>query len=98
MFEKVVNPNRRRRCEETFPRNPSFPSVGRVRVRVSRLARNSTGWHCWLEKCALTNTLNLDEDSIYDPALCNDRLVLGLKGTMSKAELHVIRARLGAAS
>lgn len=63
-------------------------------LEVSRLARNSTDWHRLLEICALSNTLILDEDGIYDPTHFNDRLLLGLKGTMSEAELHVLRARL----
>ena len=63
-------------------------------LEVSRLARNSTDWHRLLEICALTDTLILDEDGVYDPRHFNDRLLLGLKGTMSEAELHVIRARL----
>lgn len=63
-------------------------------LEVSRLARNSSDWHRLLEICALTDTLILDEDGIYDPAHFNDRLLLGLKGTMSEAELHVLRARL----
>jgi DNA invertase Pin-like site-specific DNA recombinase len=63
-------------------------------LEVSRLARNSTDWHRLLEICALTDTLILDEDGIYDPAHFNDRLLLGLKGTMSEAELHIMRARL----
>lgn len=63
-------------------------------LEVSRLARNSTDWHRLLEICALTDTLILDEDGIYDPSHFNDRLLLGLKGTMSEAELHVLRARL----
>ena len=63
-------------------------------LEVSRLARNSTDWHRLLEICALSNTLILDEDGVYDPAHFNDRLLLGLKGTMSEAELHVLRARL----
>ena len=63
-------------------------------LEVSRLARNSADWHRLLEICALTSTLILDEDGIYDPAHFNDRLLLGLKGTMSEAELHVLRARL----
>ena len=63
-------------------------------LEVSRLARNSTDWHRLLEICAFSETLILDEDGIYDPAHFNDRLLLGLKGTMSEAELHVIRARL----
>ena len=63
-------------------------------LEVSRLARNSADWHRLLEICALTDTLILDEDGIYDPTHFNDRLLLGLKGTMSEAELHVIRARL----
>lgn len=63
-------------------------------LEVSRLARNSTDWHRLLEICALTETLILDEDGVYDPQQFNDRLLLGLKGTLSEAELHVIRARL----
>ena len=63
-------------------------------LEVSRLARNSTDWHRLLEICALTNTLILDEEGIYDPKLFNDRLILGLKGTMSEAELYVIKTRL----
>src|SRR5215510_14164935 len=63
-------------------------------LEVSRLARNSTDWHRLLEICALSDTLILDEDGIYDPAHFNDRLLLGLKGTMSEAELHVLRSRL----
>jgi DNA invertase Pin-like site-specific DNA recombinase len=60
----------------------------------SRLARNNADWHRLLELCALTNTLICDEDGLYDPSAINDRLLLGLKGTMSEAELHYIRARL----
>lgn len=72
--------------------------MGRVGIvlglEVSRLARNSMDWHRLLEICALTDTLILDEDGIYDPSHFNDRLLLGLKGTMSEAEIHVLRARL----
>jgi DNA invertase Pin-like site-specific DNA recombinase len=63
-------------------------------LEVSRLARNSSDWHRLLEICALTETLILDEDGLYDPSRFNDRLLLGLKGTMSEAELHVLKARL----
>ncbi len=63
-------------------------------LEVSRLARNNSDWHHLLEICALTETLILDEDGIYDPGHFNDRLLLGLKGTMSEAELHVLHARL----
>jgi DNA invertase Pin-like site-specific DNA recombinase len=63
-------------------------------LEVSRLARNNTDWHRLLEICALTDTLILDEDGLYDPGQFNDRLLLGLKGTISEAELHVLRARL----
>lgn len=63
-------------------------------LEVSRLARNSADWHRLLEICALSDTLILDEDGTYAPAHFNDRLLLGLKGTMSEAELHMIRARL----
>jgi len=63
-------------------------------LEVSRLARNSADWHRLIELCSLSGTLILDEDGVYDPASFNDRLLLGLKGTMSEAELHIIRARL----
>jgi len=63
-------------------------------LEVSRLARNSTDRHRLIEICALSNTLILDEDGIYDPREFNDRLLLGLKGTMSEAETHLLRARL----
>lgn len=63
-------------------------------LEVSRLARNSADWHRLLEICALAETLILDEDGVYDPGHFNDRLLLGMKGTMSEAELHVLRARL----
>jgi len=63
-------------------------------LEVSRLARNNADWHRLLEICALANTLILDEDGVYDPTNFNDRLLLGLKGAMSEAELHVLKARL----
>lgn len=63
-------------------------------LEVSRLARNSTDWHRLLELCAYSDTLILDEDGIYNPAQFNDRLLLGLKGTMSEAELHMLQARM----
>jgi len=63
-------------------------------LEVSRLARNSADWYRLLQICALTDTLLLDEDGIYNPTQFNDRLLLGLKGTMSEAELHLIRSRM----
>ena len=63
-------------------------------LEVSRLARCSADWHQLLDLCALTATLIADADGVYSPADFNDRLLLGLKGTMSEAELHLIRARL----
>ena len=73
-------------------------SMGRAGIvmglEVSRLARNNADWHRLLEICALSDTLILDEDGVYDPTCFNDRLLLGLKGAMSEAELHVIKARL----
>lgn len=65
-------------------------------IEVSRLARNNTDWYQLLDLCALTNTLIADSDGVYHPGEFNDRLVLGLKGTMSEAELHLIRSRLTA--
>ena len=63
-------------------------------LEVSRLARNNADWHRLIELAALTQTLILDEDGVYDPSHFNDRLLLGLKGAMSEAELHVLKARL----
>jgi DNA invertase Pin-like site-specific DNA recombinase len=63
-------------------------------LEVSRLARNSADWQRLLELCALSDTLILDEDGLYDCNEFNDRLLLGLKGTLSEAELHFLRARL----
>jgi len=63
-------------------------------LEVSRLARCSADWHQLLDLCALTGTLIADADGVYSPGDFNDRLLLGLKGTMSEAELHLIRARL----
>ena len=81
-----------------FQRLVAAVGMGEVGVvlglEVSRLARSSSDWHRLLEICALTDTLILDEDGLYNPASFNDRLLLGLKGTMSEAELHVLRARL----
>jgi DNA invertase Pin-like site-specific DNA recombinase len=65
-----------------------------VGLEVSRLARNCSDWYRLLEICALTGTLILDEDGLYDPNNFNDRLLLGLKGSMSEAELHVMKCRL----
>lgn len=83
---------------EGFKRLVSEVGLGNAGIvlglEVSRLARNSSDWHRLLEICALTKTLILDEDGIYDPGHFNDRLLLGLKGTMSEAELHIIKARL----
>jgi DNA invertase Pin-like site-specific DNA recombinase len=67
-------------------------------LEVSRLARNNADWHRLLEICALADTLILDEDGIYDPTSFNDRLLLGLKGTMSEAELHVLKPGCAAES
>src|SRR5271165_2208502 len=82
---------------EGFQRLVAEVSLGHVGIvlglEVSRLARNNSDWHRLLEICALTDTLILDEDGLYDPSQFNDRLLLGLKGTISEAELHVLRAR-----
>jgi DNA invertase Pin-like site-specific DNA recombinase len=83
---------------EGFQHLVSDVGMGRAGIvmglEVSRLARNNADWHRLLEICALADTLILDEDGVYDPSNFNDRLVLGLKGTMSEAELHVLKARL----
>jgi DNA invertase Pin-like site-specific DNA recombinase len=83
---------------EGFRRLVTDVGLGRAGIvmglEVSRLARNNADWHRLLEICALANTLILDEDGVYDPTNFNDRLLLGLKGAMSEAELHVLKARL----
>jgi DNA invertase Pin-like site-specific DNA recombinase len=73
----------------------SLGEVGAVlALEASRLARSNTDWYRLIELCSLTGTLLLDEDGCYDPADFNDALLLGLKGTMSAAELHFLRGRL----
>ena len=73
-------------------------ALGRVgiilSIEVSRVARNNSDWYRLLDLCGVTDTLIADEDGVYHPGLFNDRLLLGLKGTMAEAELHVLRARL----
>ena len=63
-------------------------------LEVSRLARNNRDWYQLLDLCSLTSTLIADIDGVYDPSSFNDRLLLGLKGTMSEAELHMIKSRM----
>ena len=63
-------------------------------IEMSRLARSCKDWHQLLELCALFGTLLADQDGLYDPRQYNDRLLLGLKGTLSEAELHVLRQRM----
>ena len=86
------------RDRDGFQRLVAEVGMGRAGIvlglEVSRLARNSTDSHRLLEISALSDTLILDEDGIYDPGDFNDRLLLGLKGTMSEAELHMLHARL----
>ncbi|MDA8045569.1 MAG: recombinase family protein [Actinomycetota bacterium] len=65
-----------------------------VALEVSRLARNNADWYRLLDLAGMTDTLIADADGLYHPAMFNDRLVLGMKGTMSEAELHILRARL----
>ena len=80
---------------KTLVADVSMGKVGAVfALEVSRMARSCADWHRLLELCSLTDTLILDEDGCYDLTDFNDQLLLGLKGTMSQAELHVMRARL----
>jgi len=80
---------------KTLVAEVSMGQVGAVfALEVSRLARSNLDWHRLLELCALTGTLVIDEDGCYDPADFNDSLLLGLKGTMAQAELHLLRGRL----
>jgi DNA invertase Pin-like site-specific DNA recombinase len=66
-------------------------------LEASRIARNNVEWYRLLELCGVTDTLIGDLDGLYHPGLFNDRLLLGLKGTMAEAELHVLRTRLNGA-
>ncbi len=83
---------------EGFQQMVAEVSLGRAGIvlglECSRLARNSADWHQLLELCGMTGTLICDEDGLYDPRTFNDRLLLGLKGTMAESELHFIKARL----
>jgi DNA invertase Pin-like site-specific DNA recombinase len=80
---------------KTLLADVSLSEVGAVlALEASRLARSNTDWHRLIELCSLTGTLILDEDGVYDPADFNDGLLLGIKGTMSAAELHFLRGRL----
>jgi DNA invertase Pin-like site-specific DNA recombinase/DNA-binding transcriptional MerR regulator len=81
-----------------FQRLTAEVSLGKVgavlSLEVSRLARSSADWHRLLDLCALSDTLIIDDDGVYDANDFNDRLVLGMKGTMSDAERHAMRLRL----
>lgn len=81
-----------------FERLVSDVALGRAGIvlglEVSRLARNNRDWYHLLDLCAARSTLIADTDGIYDTSAYNDRLLLGLKGTMSEAELHVLRGRM----
>ncbi|HEY7143262.1 MAG TPA: recombinase family protein, partial [Streptosporangiaceae bacterium] len=83
---------------EGFQQLVAEVSLGRAGIvlglECSRLARNNADWHQLLELCAMTGTLICDEDGLYDPRSFNDRLILGMKGQISEAELHFIKARL----
>src|SRR5947199_3241377 len=81
-----------------FARLAAQVGLGQVGIvlslEVSRLGRNNADWYRLLDLAGMTDTLIADADGVYHPALFNDRLVLGMKGTMSEAELHILRARL----
>ena len=83
---------------EGFQRLVAEVALGRAGIvlglECSRLARNSADWHKLLQICALHDTLICDEDGLYDPSDFNDQLLLGLKGTMSQAELHFLHSRM----
>jgi DNA invertase Pin-like site-specific DNA recombinase len=93
-----VNRELRQPSAKGFQKLVTEVSLGKAGIvmglEVSRLARNCADWHRLLEICALSGTLILDEDRLYDPCHFNGRLLLGLKGTMSEAELHVLKPRL----
>ena len=86
-------------CERSgFAHLTTEVALGRAGIvlglEVSRLARNHADWYRLFDLCGVTDTLVGDGDGLYHPALFNDRLILGLKGIMAEAELHVLRARL----
>ncbi len=62
-------------------------------LEASRLARNNRDWHHLIDLCVLTETLVVNAEGIYDPRLLNDRMLLGLKGTMSEFEIGILRQR-----
>jgi DNA invertase Pin-like site-specific DNA recombinase len=81
-----------------FAKLAAYVALGKAGIifglDVSRLARNNRDWYQLLDLCSLTNTLIGDFDGIYDPSCFNDRLLLGLKGTISEAEVHVLKGRM----
>lgn len=81
-----------------FPKMVAETAMGQVglilALEVSRLARGNRDWYHLLDVCAITGTLIADHEGLYDPKVYNDRLLLGLKGTMSEAELHLMKQRL----
>jgi len=80
---------------KTLVSDVAMGQVGAIfALEASRLARSNQDWHRLLELCAITDTLVVDSDGVYNPGEFNDSLVLGLKGTFAQAELHIIRARL----
>ena len=86
------------RAARAFPDLVADVGLGKAGIvlalECSRLARNNADWYQLLDLCALTDTLIADADGVYHPASYNDRLVLGLKGTLSECELHLLRARM----
>jgi DNA invertase Pin-like site-specific DNA recombinase len=80
---------------KTLVSDVAMGQVGAIfALEASRLARSNQDWHRLLELCAITDTLVIDADGVYNPGEFNDGLVLGMKGTFAQAELHIIRARL----
>jgi DNA invertase Pin-like site-specific DNA recombinase len=80
---------------KTLVSDVAMGQVGAIfALEASRLARSNQDWHRLLELCAITDTLVIDTDGVYNPGEFNDGLVLGMKGTFAQAELHIIRARL----
>src|ERR1051325_5903457 len=88
-------------CATDLPKMTNEVALGQVGIIIcleaSRVARNNAEWYRLLDLCGVTDTLIGDVDGLYHPGLFNDRLLLGLKGTMAEAELHVLRMRLNGA-
>src|SRR6266542_3018352 len=90
-----IKPSHLARTAVIYVRQSTLAQVGIIiALEVSRLARDNAAWYRLLDLAGVCDTLVADTDTVYHPALFDDRLLLGMKGIMSEAELQVLRARL----